>query len=806
VSSRRFSVAFVASVAASLAVAGAASAATVTPDSTTDDGTGCTLREAITSTNTDADFGGCTHTGTYGADTIALPAGTYGMNDPGGFGDNANAGGDFDIDAGAGLTIDGAGAATTTITASGAGDRVLDIRSGTAVAVDGTTLSDANTFNEATARGGGIRNDGGNLTVTDSAIVNNTTFAPGAGIETSGAVATQITNSNIEGNIADPSGGVAATGGGIDVSSGGGGSLTLTNSKVEDNKAEATSSTASGGGIYFAPASSATLSVTDSRLVNNHVDTDLGFAADGGGVTVAGASGSTVGFTRTVINDNDDFSGTNNANADVYGGGVSLAGPGATFTDSWIRDNEGDTSGTTADNRGAGIYNNSTGAVRLVGTTVSSNAFFFGGDKAGAGIYNLGTLVLLNSSVDSNTSSGGVGGGLVQAGGSATVVNSTIASNGGSGGNLDRTAGTLTARGSISDDSCSGTITTGGFNVGADDTCWSTSGTDVADATVDLGALQDNGGPDAGGTNGGTPEPIPTREPTLATSDAIDRIPAASCTNDSAGTLTVDQRDVSRPYDGNGDSTAECDSGAVEVATCQGAKATIVGNNGDDTITGTSGADVIAAGDGADAIDPGVGSDKVCGDAGPDTITGNAADTADTYDGGAGSSDGLSYVGASTGITANLTTGTASGGDSIVPGTIENLQGGPLNDNLTGDAGANLIAGGAGTDTITGLGGTDDLDGEANNDSIFARDGVHDTINCAGDAADSVETDASGVDLIDPSCESVSFFVPPPTPTPPSNTTPGPTGQRAAALKKCKKKKSAQARKKCKKKANRLPV
>jgi CSLREA domain-containing protein len=45
----------------------------------------------------------------------------------------------------------------------------------------------------------------------------------------------------------------------------------------------------------------------------------------------------------------------------------------------------------------------------------------------------------------------------------------------------------------------------------------------------------------------------------------------------------------------------------------------------------------------------------------------------------------------------------------------------------------------------------------------------------------------------------------PPTPTPPA-ATPGPTGQRAAALKKCKKKKTAQARKKCKKNANKLPV
>jgi hypothetical protein len=43
---------------------------------------------------------------------------------------------------------------------------------------------------------------------------------------------------------------------------------------------------------------------------------------------------------------------------------------------------------------------------------------------------------------------------------------------------------------------------------------------------------------------------------------------------------------------------------------------------------------------------------------------------------------------------------------------------------------------------------------------------------------------------------------PPPGPAPAA----GPTGKRAAALKKCKKKKSKKARKKCKKKARKLPV
>jgi hypothetical protein len=43
-------------------------------------------------------------------------------------------------------------------------------------------------------------------------------------------------------------------------------------------------------------------------------------------------------------------------------------------------------------------------------------------------------------------------------------------------------------------------------------------------------------------------------------------------------------------------------------------------------------------------------------------------------------------------------------------------------------------------------------------------------------------------------------------PTLSTDAAPAPTGQRAAALKKCKKKKSQKARRKCKKKANLLPV
>ena len=76
-------------------------------------------------------------------------------------------------------------------------------------------------------------------------------------------------------------------------------------------------------------------------------------------------------------------------------------------------------------------------------------------------------------------------------------------------------------------------------------------------------------------------------------------------------------------------------------------------------------------------------------------------------------------------------------------------------------------------------------------------------------------TDQTGLfRYIAPPCDAGALEIgatatPPPAPPAapqPTVAPPGPTGQRAAALKKCKKKKSAQARKKCKKNANKLPI
>ena len=119
--------------------------------------------------------------------------------------------------------------------------------------------------------------------------------------------------------------------------------------------------------------------------------------------------------------------------------------------------------------------------------------------------------------------------------------------------------------------------------------------------------------------------------------------------------------------------------------------------------------DFVVTGDGSDnTISTGSGNDTVEGGAG-----------ADSMDGGAGS-DTLSYESSSAGVTVNLDTGSASGGDAIgdVFANFEHLIGSDNDDSLTGDSNANSILGLAGNDTIDGSVGNDTIEGGAGADSM----------------------------------------------------------------------------------------
>jgi Ca2+-binding RTX toxin-like protein len=101
--------------------------------------------------------------------------------------------------------------------------------------------------------------------------------------------------------------------------------------------------------------------------------------------------------------------------------------------------------------------------------------------------------------------------------------------------------------------------------------------------------------------------------------------------------------------------------------------------------------------------------DSLTGDAGSNLFW--AAPGNDAIDGSSGT-DTVSYEFSQSAVTANLTTGTATGDGTDTFTGIENLTGGRLNDTLTGDAGPNVLVGGPGTDTLDGADGTDTCDGE----------------------------------------------------------------------------------------------
>jgi hypothetical protein len=167
----------------------------------------------------------------------------------------------------------------------------------------------------------------------------------------------------------------------------------------------------------------------------------------------------------------------------------------------------------------------------------------------------------------------------------------------------------------------------------------------------------------------------------------------------------------------------------------------IDGGHGDDAIDGGAGNDKLFAGAGQDGLQGGSENDLLFGEDGLDTLDGGPG--ADTMAGGAGF-DIVSYQSSTQGVTVDLDgqpgdDGAAGEGDTVHT-DIEQLMGGPASDILIGNAGNNVISGLDGNDIIDGGLGADNLLGGNDSDTIRAKDGIADRINCGPDS-DQVDAD-----------------------------------------------------------------
>lgn len=364
----------------SLLISSSALAATIEVGTTADanNGSNCSLRDAISSLNNAALQGGCSNSSGDGFgnnDTVMLPAGNYTLTESGSPNDDNDSG---DLDIRVNMRIQGADPTNpqaTTIDAVGLSprDRVFDIidsdsPNSITVVMDSLNIINGrapDSTDSGDPRGGGIRVGNENsLEISNSRVADNRSGdgtpenfgtldgGDGGGIYQAGSFDSQTTflrvvNTVIEGNqtgdavVAEP----VSTGG----ASGG-----------------------IGGGIY----SAGDLTVDQSIIRNNHTgsgalgNTSGGAGGIGGGIFHEGYFGTTLLVSQSTISENTTGNGGNAVNtaggSGGGGGGIYATATGAStvITQSTFSGNStgnGGTAGSTIGGRGGdggGIYLN----------------------------------------------------------------------------------------------------------------------------------------------------------------------------------------------------------------------------------------------------------------------------------------------------------------------------------------------------------------------------------------------------------------------------------------------------------------
>jgi hypothetical protein len=300
------------------------------------------------------------------------------------------------------VTINGPGALQLSVSGSNT-SRVFEVAAGQQVAISGLTI----THGKAPDEGGGILNDGSDLTLSADVLSQNVVFestnngARGGGLRSLAGTVT-VTHCSITDNqaIGGTSAQGLALGGAINVLNG---STTINDSTISGNLARAgdnsSSGIANGGAIDSV---TAPLTITDSRFIGNvaHAGSNSGFGvADGAAVNVGGTSI----FTGCIFSGNSAVGGNGGTGAfvgEANGGALSVFGS-VSISGSILTLNEAN-GGATGAGLGGGAFNDATSSLALTKTLVTLNQAD-GSPGIGGGVYTLGmfaydaqTLIILN--------------------------------------------------------------------------------------------------------------------------------------------------------------------------------------------------------------------------------------------------------------------------------------------------------------------------------------------------------------------------------------------------------------------------
>ena len=353
------------------------------------------------------------------------------------------------------LTIIGVDAASTIIDGNKL-DRVINISAEANVTISNVTVQNGVVYGQD---GGGIYNQG-TLTLVDGHVSSNWANGTlgGGGICNTGVLG--VINSTVIGN---ESAGIFWN---IGIGIANSGILTVTNSTISNNTE--TSSSHVGGSIYntgVATVLGTTLSNNGCAGIWNHI-------------------GSTMTLVDSTVSHNDglDVGGIYNqgtmtvAHSIVKGNSVATYGSkpfgeaGGILNHSVLSVVSSTISSNSTCETGGGVYND--GTLVMSNSTVDHNEHLCFPSSSGGGIANTGTLAITNSTLSHNTSD--VGSGLFVNSGAVSLNGITVAYNisAQSGGGIFQSAGTIEMQNTIvarnvggQSPDCKGTVVSLGYNL-----------------------------------------------------------------------------------------------------------------------------------------------------------------------------------------------------------------------------------------------------------------------------------------------------------------------------------------------------